>query len=197
MKKYLFILLSLIFLPNIYACDYSIKSELKSLANNVNFNLEYQIINDSPTFKISITGINGKIYVIDENGNKYYEDTVIDNLSEGMKYKFYVHSVLYDFCGFGDLNTKTINTPFYNRYYNDKLCDNHKNDDICYRWNNVSMSYDEFKKKISSLEIVEPIVPDVPVKKYGIAKYMGLIVGGISIILGASIMIMKKKNIGF
>ena len=64
MKKYLFILFSLIFLPNVYACDYSIKSELKSLANNVNFDLNYQIVDEKASFKISITGINEKVYVI-------------------------------------------------------------------------------------------------------------------------------------
>lgn len=197
MKKYLFILFSLIFLPNVYACDYSIKSELKSLANNVNFDLNYQIVDEKASFKISITGINEKVYVIDENGNKYYKDTVIENLSEGMKYKFYVRGRVYDFCGYGDLNTKIISTPYYNKYYQDELCEKHKNDNICYRWNNVNMTYDEFKKKIVSLEVAKPIVPETPVKKNGIAKYMGLIVGSITIILGISIIVMKRKNIGF
>lgn len=197
MKKYLFILLCFIFLPNIYACDYSTKSLLKSLANNVNFNLDYKIIDEKAIFNISITGINGMVYVIDDNGNKYYKDTVIDNLSEGNKYKFYVRSNVYDFCGYGDLNTKIISTPYYNKYYKDKLCDNHKNDDICYRWNNISMTYDEFEKRINNLDSTPSVIPDEPIKKNGIGKYMGLIVGSFIVLLGTSIIIMKKKNIGF
>lgn len=200
MKRIFLIGAFILFIPEIYACSYSTKANQRVLASNVNFNLDYKIVNDEVLFDVTITGIDKDLYV--SNGsNKYYgkdnSTVVINNLKEGTKYKFDVYSSTYDFCNFGSLNSKTFNTPIYNKYYKDKLCDNHQNSDLCYRWNNVDMTYDEFKKAISSLEKEEEIKPDKPVKKDNISMYLIFISIGFIFIISGTIITIKRKNVGF
>ena len=121
MKKYLLIILSsLFFLPNIYACTYEIKAELRNLASNVNFNLDYDIVNDEASFKLTITGVDSGLYVVDDDNHRYDggQDIVINNIKGGAKIKYRVRSVYYDACINKDLYVKSISTPYYNKYYN-------------------------------------------------------------------------------
>ena len=200
MKKYLLIILSsLFFLPNIYACTYEIKAELRNLASNVNFNLDYDIVNDEASFKLTITGVNSELYIVDDDNHRYNggQDIVINNIKGGTKAKYRVRSVYYDACINKDLYVKSISTPYYNRYYNDDLCLKHKNSDLCYRWRSTDMSYDDFKKRIAILERETPVVPDEPDIKKSSKFYIVYIVIGSVIIFGGSIVVIRRRNIGF
>lgn len=200
MKRIFLIIAFVLFIPSIYACSYSTKSNQRILASNVNFNVDYRIVNDEAMFKVTITGINKDLYVSFGN-NKYYgkdsDTVVIDNLKAGSKNKFDVYSDTYDFCLFGSLNSRTINMPIYNKYYKDKLCLNHQNSDLCYRWNNVNMTYDEFKKTVSKLNTDAVIVPDEPVKRNGISNYLLIIVFGFILTTSGTIILVRRKNVGF
>lgn len=200
MKKYLLIILSsLFFLPNIYACTYEIKAELRNLASNVNFNLDYDIVNDEASFKLTITGVDSGLYVVDDDNHRYDggQDIVINDIKGGTKTKYRVRSVYYDACINKDLYVKSISTPYYNRYYNDDLCLKHKNSDLCYRWCSTDMSYDDFKKRIAILERETPVVPDEPDVKKSSKFYIVYIVIGSAIIFGGSIVVIRRRNIGF
>lgn len=200
MKKYLLIILSsLFFLPNIYACTYEIKAELRKLASNVNFNLDYDIVNDEASFKLTITGVDSELYVVDDDNHRYDggQDIVINNIKGGTKAKYRVRSVYYDFCINKDLYVKSISTPYYNRYYNDDLCLKHKNSDLCYRWRSTDMSYDDLKKRIAILERETPVVPDEPDVKKNSKFYIVYIVIGSVVIFGGSIVVIRRRNIGF
>lgn len=200
MKKYLLIILSsLFFLPNIYACTYEIKAELRNLASNVNFNLDYDIVNDEASFKLTITGVDSGLYVVDDDNHRYDggQDIVINNIKGGAKIKYRVRSVYYDACINKDLYVKSISTPYYNKYYNDDLCLKHKDSDLCYRWRSTDMSYDDFKKRIAILERETPVVPDEPDIKKSSKFYIVYIVIGSAIIFGGSIVVIRRRNIGF
>lgn len=196
MKKFIFIVTFMLFVPSISACDYSIKAKQRAFASNVNFDLSYQIIDDNAIFSVVITGLNDDLYVSD-GSNKYYGDyIVIDNLKSGVKYKFDVYSDSYDFCSFGSLNSRTISTPVYNKYYNDSLCLDHQSDNICYRWNNVDMTYDEFKKIINTLEKDKEIVVDDVIKNNNPVNYL-LVFAGFIILSSCTVLFVRRKNIGF
>ena len=200
MKKYLLIILSsLFFLPNIYACTYEIKAELRNLASNVNFNLDYDIVNDEASFKLTITGVDSGLYVVDDDNHRYDggQDIVINNIKGGAKIKYRVRSVYYDACINKDLYVKSISTPYYNKYYNDDLCLKHKDSDLCYRWRSTDMSYDDFKKRIAILERETPVVPDEPdIKKSSKFSIVYIVIGS-AIIFGGSIVVIRRRNIGF
>lgn len=195
MKKVILLLAFMLFLPSVYACDYSIKSKQRMLASNVNFNLSYRIVNDNAIFNLIITGLDDSLYVSDGSSRYSGKNIVIDNLKTGTKYKFDIYSDVYSFCSFGSLASKSISVPFYNKYYKDELCLNHQDKDICYRWNNVDMSYDEFKKIVNSFDEKDVIVDD-DVSKKNFTGYLGFIVFGI-IILSGGIVIFRKRNVGF
>lgn len=202
MKKILFCLLVLLFSPYVYACNNSIKSSQKVLASNVNFDLGYSIVNDKAVFNLIITGLNEDLYITDENGKVIVSDkngvATLQNLSNG-KNKYYIYSKTYSYCSFGVLLTRTINVPNYNPYYNDELCKNHRSSDLCNRWNNLELSYDEFKQAILKLEKEQQsvIVDDIIVEKFNIFDYIIWIVFGTILLSGSIIYIAKRKSIGF
>ena len=126
MKIFFGAFITLFFILPVHACNSSIKSEQKILADNVNFNLDYEIIDEKAIFKVTVTGLNEQLYLVDNNDRRYYgkdsESFVIDNLVGGTKYKFTIYSDAYNFCDFGSLTSKTIIKPIYNRYYIFDLC---------------------------------------------------------------------------
>lgn len=201
MKRIFLIISFMLFIPSIYACSYSTKSNQRILASNVNFNVDYRIVNDEAIFKVTITGINEDLYVSFDN-NKYYgkdsDMVVIDNLKAGSKNKFDVYSYAYDFCSFGSLSSKTISLPIYNKYYSDDLCLEHQDSNLCYRWSSVSMSYDEFKKAVSKLDVEEEEIIDEPViVKKSISKYLFVIVFGFIFVISGIMIFVKRKDVDF
>ena len=71
-KVIFFVFSLLMVMPNtIYAlCDYKEKSELQSLAGNLNFTYNYQEngegINSNVKFSITITNMNPNLYIVDQ-----------------------------------------------------------------------------------------------------------------------------------
>ena len=200
MKRIFLIIAFMLFIPSIYACSYSTKSNQRILASNVNFNVDYRIENDEAIFKVTITGINDNLYVSFGN-NKYYgkdsDTVVIDNLKAGSKNKFEVYSDTYDFCLFGSLSSKTISLPSYNKYYKDEICLNHQDSNLCYRWSSVNMTYDEFKKAVSKLDVEEVVVPDEPVKRKNVSSYLLIIVFGFILTTSGIMILTRRRNVGF
>ena len=161
--------------------------------------MDYDIVNDEASFKLTITGVDSGLYVVDDDNHRYDggQDIVINNIKGGAKIKYRVRSVYYDACINKDLYVKSISTPYYNKYYNDDLCLKHKNSDLCYRWRSTDMSYDDFKKRIAILERETPVVPDEPDVKKSSKFYIVYIVIGSVIIFGSSIVVIRRRNIGF
>jgi len=192
----------LLFSPYVYACDSGIKSTQKILASNVNFDLDYRINSNKATFSLTVTGLNDNLYITDEKGKVYYGNKdgilIINNLSSG-KNKYYIYSKAYSFCSFGTLLTRTVNVPTYNPYYDDELCNNHKSSDLCSRWNNLNLTYDEFKKAILKIEKEQQSdkKDDVVEDKEDIFDYLIWIVLGTIVLSGSVVYFVKRKNIGF
>lgn len=197
MKKIYLIFILMLFVSPVYACDYSTKSKQRVLANNVNFNLDYYIKNDDAVFKITITGLDDDLYIMYNNIRYDGNNIVIDNLNGGMKYKFDIYSDTYGFCSFGTLRSKSISTPVYNKFYNDSLCLNHKNESICNRWVSINMSYDDFKKSIASLEKKEIIDVQVDEKKSNLSDYLGIIIICFTLLSCGISIFIKRRNVGF
>lgn len=197
MKKIFLIFILMLFISPVYACDYSTKSKQRVLANNVNFNLDYYIKSDDAIFKITITGLDDDLYIMYNNIRYDGNNIVIDNLNGGEKYKFDIYSDAYNFCSFGTLRSKSISTPVYNKFYNDSLCLNYKNESICNRWVSINMSYDDFKKNIASLEKKENNDVQVDVKKNNLNNYLGIIIICFTLLSCGISIFIKRRNVGF
>lgn len=196
MKKIVLLLIFMFLMPSVYACSSSLKSEMRIFANNVNFNLDYRIVNDNVIYKVIITGLNDDLYVSFNNKKYYGENIVIDNLDGGVKYKFDIYSDTYDFCSFGSLRTKSITTLRYNKYYNDPLCLGHEDNSVCYRWSGANISYDVLKKTLEKIE-TEDNVNVVNNKKNNIFNYLGIIVIGVFMLSCGIVILVKKSSVGF
>lgn len=200
MKIFFGAFITLFFILPVHACNSSVKSEQKILADNVNFNLDYEIIDEKAIFKVTVTGLNEQLYLVDNNNIRYYgkdkDSFVIDNLVGGTKYKFTIYSDAYNFCDFGSLTSKTITTPVYNRYYKDDLCLKHKDSNLCNRWGSIEIKYEDLKKELEKSETNTTIEPTVSTNN-NYSGYLGIFITLIIIISSFIIVFIKRKNVGF
>lgn len=202
MKKVFISLIFMFLFSSVFACDNGIKSSQKILASNVNFDLSYKINDDKATFSLTVTGLNDNLYITDQKGKVYSGNKegnlVINNIQTG-KNNYYIYSNAYSYCSFGVLLTRTINVPTYNPYYNDELCGNHKNSDLCSRWNSIDLTYEEFKSAISRLDKVEQdtVIDDFVDDKIYVFDYSIWLVIGIIFVSGIVLYFVERKKIGF
>ena len=139
-KKLIFIMFVLLVLGikvnalNYRGCEASTISRLKSLITNINISYDYQMVDDYPSFSVTINNIPPSVYFIDTKdiyygtNEKTYnfsdakngEITIYNYSNEGGSYKFY--SSLSN-CEEIYLGSKYYNFPTYNIYYGDPLCE--------------------------------------------------------------------------
>lgn len=210
MKKIiLFIALLLIPLSvDAYYCDYTTYNNALKKAQNVNIMSSYEMVDDKPVFIIQIYNLDSHQYIIDEKNQitYYYKDAVdgvitITNVTEPMVYKYGVYSDE-NYCDLSALATLYITIPAYNRYYKDDSCKGIENYKLCQKWSSVSITYDEFKRNISSYK--ESLIKKEETKEtyksiYEIIfefylKYYYIILPIIIVVGSISILIIKKRE---
>lgn len=211
-KVILFVFSLLMVMPNtIYAiCDYNEKSELQSLAGNLNFTYNYiesgEGINSNVKFSITIANMNQKLYVVDQTNVRVYNyngsELVIDNYNPGSTIQFIVYGNTENCMGV-ELMNNYITLPSYNRFYKDSVCKGVSNYKLCNRWTRVDFTYDEFKRKVQQYKAQlnvkeEPVISEEVglVEKIMIflSKYSLYIFGMIIVICGGLIIYLKRKD---
>lgn len=152
MKKIYILLFLFVLLPiNIKAdtCTNEDMVKYQSLANNISYT--YDFIEDQNSFNIVLSNLDSSLYIYDlsKNQNYYYIDSelALANYSSGSTYKFKIYSTN-KACGF--LKTIYINTPAYNSYYKDELCEGIEDYKYCKKWANVQVNYEKFKEEVIS-----------------------------------------------
>lgn len=161
MKRIIIILVLTIFMFPIsikaYECSNADRERLQKLASNVSYILEEVDYENNIYFDVIFTGVSDeiKIYSDDKNvsyfnlSTEYISETESVRLSLGKTYIFEIKSK--DVCFFETFRTITVNTPIYNIYYNDPICDNVKDYSLCQKWHdNSSITYDEFVQKVNN-----------------------------------------------
>lgn len=160
-KKYLIlIIITLLILPlNVFAkakteCDYSLLSNMKRYASNINFIYDYRIENNNAYFNVTINNLTADMYLVDEiTGQRYnYSSTnngelIINGYSdvETLKYKVYSNN---SECMDEILIINYINLPVYNKYSGDPLCEGISEFSLCRRFLKTNISYEEFEKQV-------------------------------------------------
>lgn len=160
MRKIVFWLIMLIMsLPDCikaYECSNSDRERLQKLANNITYTLEETTINDNIYFNLTFAGVSHELEIFFTNKylyynnlyNDYFSEVHIGNLPSGRTYVFNIQSG--NVCIFDVVRTITINTPHYNSYYNDQICNNAKEHAYCQKWNDTSnVTYDTFYSKVN------------------------------------------------
>ncbi len=217
MKKIFLILVILVMFiigfDNISAyCDNTYISRLKKYVSNINISYNYRSIeNQAVLFDITLNNIPNGVYFVDTYTDTTYGysntkngEITIYNYGDGVSssYKFYSAS---SECYGVNLGTKYYKLPIYNVYYNNSLCDEVPNFNLCQKWVNKRISYNEFMSKtieyISNLNKEDEQPPQVIVKKSFLDKLIDLYVNyyyyffiGIILICVTIIIISRRKN---
>ncbi len=136
-------------------CKNEDKVKYQALANNITTSYTYQEENGTISFQIILSNIYDRFTIKDvKNGVTYPyrgSELIIANLSPNTSYRFDVYMEdLY--CKDELLYSHYVNTPPYNPYYQDPVCQGMENNALCQKWTNITLSYDEFKKKVEGLK---------------------------------------------
>lgn len=150
-KYFSFIILCMCVFP-LYAhadCDYTRKAELNRLASNVQLSYGYVLNGENvPEFTVNLTNVVNDIYVVDNFGNTFYNDSAVKyTFGTNITYTFYSRS---NDCSNEMLFTKYLNLPTFNSYFNDPLCKN-STSEYCELWTDTSeLTYDDFEDNIQA-----------------------------------------------
>lgn len=206
------IFILLVFTPTFVKaeCGYEERAKIQSLASNVSFTYNYKEDKDkhSINFSISITNLNQEIYIVNETRRETYyykgnQEITINNFSDSDTVQFTIYGNTKN-CKGEYLITNYVNLPPYNRFYNDKICKGISDYQLCNRFNKVTMTYDEFIKKVTTYkeslrqkgnepnpnnenELLEKII-------MFLSKYSFYLFGGIIIVCGGLLLYLKRKD---
>ncbi|MDD2377611.1 MAG: hypothetical protein PHD10_00815 [Bacilli bacterium] len=219
MRKYLkyLMFLSVLFINPLTIkaqCGYSEKVRLQKIASNVNFSYDYietkkgSSVNNVE-FIITIANIHPDIYIEDTSSGTVYtfakNSSVVTerNYSAGINVMYKIYGKTKN-CNDELLLTNYVNTPNYNRFYNDEACRGIENHELCQKWSKVNLNYSDFVKKIDAYKkslIVEeePVEPEKKTFNYNfiyffISKYYFIIMISIIVVCLFLMYRINKKN---
>ena len=155
MKRIALIITILLLFPTIvngYECSNTDRENLKKLSNNIVYTIEDYTEDDGTTkFRINFTGLSNKTLLADERyGLRYtspsseFGEISLDGFLMGVTYRFSIYGV--DDCFNTKVRNITLTFPYYNNFYNDKLCLNAKEYKLCQKWVEKQYDYQTFKE---------------------------------------------------
>ena len=214
-KVIIFVLFTLIimFPMNVDAlsCSYEDKAVLRKKASNIMPSYTYTESNDSVLFSVTLTNLSQDLYIVDKTTNKRYNyngssELTIKGYEAGVKVQYEIYTTNSD-CFTKYLTIKYVNLPNYNKYYKDPLCVGKESYSVCYKWNKVDITYDEFKERVKKIyneqtkeeEINEEIKETLFDKIYNFLHdyYVFIIVGLVLITFSIIFFRNRKNNFGF
>lgn len=154
MKKVLVILISFVLgICNGFAlCSNSKLAQIKKEASNINFSIDYRQIGDNVYYDIYINNITENMYF--EDNLKYEKYHYSDSYNGEFVLRDYdLTSFSFSFYGTGEcegkkLINKSMKLPIYNSYYKDELCNGLSHLNVCKKWVNSFVGYDQFTETI-------------------------------------------------
>lgn len=145
-KYFLGIAAALCFLPiSAHAeCSSERIAELNKIANNVQVSYDYEMVDETPKFKVTVSNLTNDIYMVDDIFAQNISgtgDKVLDYAS-GTHINFTVYSNDNN-CKNEALTTKYVNLPAFNYYYYDERCKDNSEYNYCKMWVDTSKLTDE------------------------------------------------------
>lgn len=130
----------------------------QKIASNVNVTTTYTETNGTVSFQVIITNLTPQIIIYDISHNRYYHygdngenpsEVIVDGFEADKSYRFIAYATNQDGCEYGKLYTYYANTPAYNQFYNDPVCQDVKEYKLCQKWLKTNLSHDEFVKQVN------------------------------------------------
>lgn len=158
-------------------CKNEDKVKFQTLANNITTSYIPIEENGNVSFQIVLSNINEGLIIKDIKNNVTYpysgSELIIYNLSPNTSYRFDVYTNDL-FCKRELLYSHYVNTPPYNPYYQDEVCKGMENNELCQKWTNMTLPYEEFKKRVEAAkQITTKPIEETPKKDVkGIYDYI-------------------------
>ncbi len=140
----------------LYACPYETASRLKSLASNITTSYDYEIVGEDALFTIQFANFYKDLIIRDVTNNVLYEPDTSKDMSEltlngfqdGQTYQFEVYTGVTD-CTEEVLFVIYVNLPTYNPYYQESVCSDVPDYQLCQKWSNHGLSKEEFISQVN------------------------------------------------
>lgn len=132
-------------------CTNEDKLKFQELARNITANYEYVEENGDVTFTIKFNNIPEGFIIYNFTDDKKYENPGSELVVPAEKNKSYKFNIFTSdiACHLSPLHNIYITVPGYNKYYNDDLCEGIEDYKLCYKWLNMTMEYDDWKKEVN------------------------------------------------
>lgn len=169
MKKYYFIiLLCFVLFPfTVHGAMCGDVDRIKhaELANNITYYFDAIEQDGVVKFQVNFYNVDG-LKIVDARTSKQYTSNplAIGNLSANTSYRFLVQATTGG-CSGTTIETIYVTTPGYNPYYKDDICKGIESFTLCQRWNQVSLTYDDFISEVTKYKSSSNQEQENPVNK--------------------------------
>ena len=163
MKKVRYLLLSLLLIVtfNVKAAESDCKKEendrLKALANKIEFDYDYKLVDEKAVFSINAVNLNEdlKVLIINDYYNDDYKEfkddgthkATLSGFEPGKKITITIKGYVPNWCSGKTIMTKTIKLPYYNYYYDEEKCAGNEDFKYCKQLIDVNLTKSEFDKQ--------------------------------------------------
>lgn len=155
MKKILILLICLCLVPTIVSASCTDKEiiNMTSFVKNVNFTPIFD--ENTETFTIIVSNLDSSFYFIDTTNNITYntigDGAIISGYKPGINYRFKFLSRNPN-CIDRVLSSRYVETPVYNKYYKDPICNGMGEYKFCKKWPGYSYSYETIKSEVEKVK---------------------------------------------
>ena len=185
-------------------CDNTTKVRLQKLAQNITTSYDYVEQDNLVTFNITFMNLSTELYLVDTVNEKdiYYNNSslTLNGFESGKNYKFEVRSTD-PYCSGSVLYYIYVTTPYFNRYYNDPIC-NGVSYKYCNKWQKNDLTYSEFIENVQNYKKEMISEPDHSENIKGLFDYIVdfyisyyyIILPIIILLITTYIIIVRKKD---
>ena len=132
-------------------CTTDIKITLRSKASSFTYSVNKINNNDVITYDLELLNIDKLIKVSNSINNVIYtSDGVINNIKPGTIVKLNISASDATYCNGYEISTRTIQIPYYNKYYKNDLCDGYEYYYLCKENSNVNLTDEQFKTNMKA-----------------------------------------------
>lgn len=130
-------------------CTNSLKTILRNEGQEVSYRFSKVKNGEDVTYTIYFYNLSENMYMTDSSGN-IYTSSKIEKLTPGSSFIINLYASNKTYCEGYKIYSKTIIVPYYNPYFGSDLCKGYENYSLCKENVNVTVSQEEFEKKLNS-----------------------------------------------
>jgi len=158
--KYILFLLLITLSFNVKAedrCDKDELARLKALANKVEFDYDYKMVDEKAVFAINAVNLNQdlKVLIIEDYLSDNYKEfkgnsenkATLDGFEAGERVTVTIKGYVPNWCSGKTVLTKTVKLPYYNYFYSEEKCKGYEDFKYCKQLVDGNITEKEFERQ--------------------------------------------------